>query len=122
MFSGLHLSLSLTVVNVSYRNNFNDRSFLSLIGFPKASAKLLLYFEPAKLLQEIFKRFFVYFTQLADLHRISYLLKYVKYMLCNIKSVLAPQNCSARRCGVKSEIFAIEAEHQPQGVILEAGA
>ena len=27
MFSGLHLSLSLTVVNVSYRNYFNDRSF-----------------------------------------------------------------------------------------------
>lgn len=96
--------------------------FVVLIGFPKASAKLLLYFISAKLLQEIFRRFFAYFAQLADLQQIKHLLKYVKYMLCNIKSVLAPQNCSARRCDVKSKIFAIEAEHQPQGVILEAGA
>ena len=27
MFSGLHLSLSLTVVNVSYRNYFNDLGY-----------------------------------------------------------------------------------------------
>ncbi|MGN0213977.1 MAG: hypothetical protein ACI4AH_04115, partial [Muribaculaceae bacterium] len=54
-------SLSLTVVNFSYRNYFNDL-LLSLFGFPKASAKLLLYFKPAKLLQEIFNQFFTIFN------------------------------------------------------------
>ena len=40
MFSGLHLSLSLTVVNVSYRNYFNDLGYrLQLSCFRKSGKK-----------------------------------------------------------------------------------
>ena len=83
--------------------------FVVLIGFPKASAKLLLYFISAKLLQEIFCRFFVYFAQLADLQQIKHLLKDVNFMLYSIKTTF-------------SEIFAIETEHQSQCALLKSGA
>ena len=63
--------------------------FVVLIGFPKASAKLLLYFISAKLLQEIFRRFFAYFAQLADLQQIKHLLKDVNFMLYSIKTTFS---------------------------------
>ena len=63
--------------------------FVVLIGFPKASAKLLLYFKSAKLLQEIFCRFFTHFAQLADLQQIKHLLKDVNFMLYSIKTTFS---------------------------------
>ena len=67
MFSGLHLSLSLTVVNVSFSQSFQRSVAYRLFRcFPKASAKLLLILKPAKLLRIIFSQNFHIFTQIAD--------------------------------------------------------
>ena len=48
MFSGLHLSLSLTVVNCFLSQSFQRSVSLSFRSFPKASAKLVLLFELPK--------------------------------------------------------------------------